>query len=362
MSDQFTSNLNLTKPAVGQSVDSWGGKINSNLDSVDNIFSATGTEVDVRFNSANFNDNKKAVFGTTDALEIFHDGSNSLIKDIGTGGLQICASLLEIKNSANSAVIASFNESGAVAITGNVGITGNITISGTVDGVDLSSLATVATSGSYADLSNTPTIPTNNNQLTNGAGYTTYTSNQNTDTTAGVEFAELTISANGDIEGNYGNWTGEKSAKLQFHAGHFYIQTTNSLFYRNYSNGNGNDLISFDNGGNIVAEGNITAYGSVSDERLKENIEVIDNAIDKVNQLKGVTFNYKKDGKVGTGLIAQDLEKVFPEAVYTAKALGDHLKDEEQEEHLAINYGNTVGLLVEAIKELEKRVKELEDK
>ena len=62
MSDQFTSNLNLTKPAVGQvSSYSWGGKINSNLDSVDNIFSATGTEVDVRFNSANFNDNKKAV-------------------------------------------------------------------------------------------------------------------------------------------------------------------------------------------------------------------------------------------------------------------------------------------------------------
>ena len=200
MSDQFTSNLNLTKPAVGQSVDSWGGKINSNLDSVDNIFSATGTEVDVRFNSANFNDNKKAVFGTTDALEIFHDGSNSLIKDIGTGGLQICASLLEIKNSANSTVIASFNESGAVAITGNVGITGNITVSGTVDGVDLSSLATVATSGSYADLSNTPTIPTNNNQLTNGAGYTTYTSNQATDTTSTVDFANVSIGANGDID------------------------------------------------------------------------------------------------------------------------------------------------------------------
>ena len=107
----------------------------------------------------------------------------------------------------------------------------------------------------------------------------------------------------------------------------------------------------------------------MSDERQKENIEVIDNAIDKVNQLKGVTFNYKKDGKVGTGLIAQDLEKVLPEAVYTAKALGDHLKDEKQEEYLAINYGNTVGLLVEAIKEqqeqietLTAKVKELEDK
>ena len=172
----------------------------------------------------------------------------------------------------------------------------------------------------------------------------------------------LALNAGADIQGSYGNWTGEKSAKLQFHGGHFYIQTTNSLFFRNYNNGSGNDLITFDNGGNIVAEGNITAYGSVSDERLKENIEVIDNAIDKVNQLKGVTFNYKKDGKVGTGLIAQDLEKVLPEAVYTAQALGDHLKDEKQEEHLAINYGNTVGLLVEAIKELSAKIEKLEGK
>ena len=117
-----------------------------------------------------------------------------------------------------------------------------------------------------------------------------------------------------------------------------------------------------DASGNFYAEGNITAYASVSDEKLKENIEVIDNAIDKVNQLKGVTFNYKKDGKVGTGLIAQDLEKVLPEAVYTTKSLSDKVNGEEGEEHLAINYGNTVGLLVEAIKELEERVKELEDK
>ena len=117
-----------------------------------------------------------------------------------------------------------------------------------------------------------------------------------------------------------------------------------------------------DSSGNMIVTGNVTAYGSVSDERLKDNIEVIDNAIDKVKELKGVTFNYKKDGKKSTGLIAQDLEKVLPEAVYTAKDL-------EDEEHLAIRYGNTVGLLVEAIKEqqeqietLTARVKELEDK
>lgn len=109
--------------------------------------------------------------------------------------------------------------------------------------------------------------------------------------------------------------------------------------------------------GALICNGNITAFGSPSDIRLKENIEVIPNALDKVKQLKGVTFNYKKDGKKSTGLIAQDLEKVLPEVVYETSTL-----DKDEEKHLAVRYGNTVGLLVEAIKELEARVKELEGK
>ena len=100
-----------------------------------------------------------------------------------------------------------------------------------------------------------------------------------------------------------------------------------------------------------------------SDIKLKEGIEVIDNALDKVKQLKGITYTLKSDGNRLTGLIAQDLEKVLPEkAVYTSKTIADEREGEESEEHLAIRYGNTVGLLVEAIKELEARVKELENK
>ena len=117
--------------------------------------------------------------------------------------------------------------------------------------------------------------------------------------------------------------------------------------------------------GALICNGNITAFGSPSDIRLKENIEVIPDALDKVKQLKGVTFNYKKDGKKSTGLIAQDLEKVLPEVVYETSTTD---KDDE-EKHLAVRYGNTVGLLVEAIKEqqeqietLTAKVKELEDK
>ena len=109
--------------------------------------------------------------------------------------------------------------------------------------------------------------------------------------------------------------------------------------------------------GHLICNGNVTAFGSTSDIKLKENIEVIPDALDKVKQLKGITFNYKKDGKISTGLIAQDLEKVLPEAVYESSDV-----DDDEDKHLAIRYGNTVGLLVEAIKELEARVKELENK
>ena len=109
--------------------------------------------------------------------------------------------------------------------------------------------------------------------------------------------------------------------------------------------------------GALICNGNVTAFGSPSDIRLKENIEIIPDALDKVKQLKGVTFNYKKDGNKSTGLIAQDLEKVLPEVVYETSDI-----DNDEEKHLAVRYGNTVGLLVEAIKELEARVKELENK
>jgi hypothetical protein len=121
--------------------------------------------------------------------------------------------------------------------------------------------------------------------------------------------------------------------------------------------------IDMSDAGALICNGNITAFGSTSDIRLKENVEVIPNALDKVKQLKGITFNYKKDGKKSTGLIAQDLEKVLPEAVYETSDVDD------EDKHLAIRYGNTVGLLVEAIKEqqeqietLTAKVKELEDK
>ena len=104
-------------------------------------------------------------------------------------------------------------------------------------------------------------------------------------------------------------------------------------------------LTSVDVSGNFIAKGNVTAYGTVSDIRLKENIEVIPNALEKVQKLRGVTFNYKEDNNRSTGLIAQELQEVLPEVVYETENI------DTQEKHYAVRYGNITGLLVEAMKE-----------
>ena len=90
---------------------------------------------------------------------------------------------------------------------------------------------------------------------------------------------------------------------------------------------------------------NVTAY---SDERLKTDIETIESGLDKVSQMRGVTF--KRDDKLNSGVIAQELEKIAPELVKTA--------DDEMGTK-SVAYGNMVGYLIEAIKELKAEVEEL---
>ena len=98
----------------------------------------------------------------------------------------------------------------------------------------------------------------------------------------------------------------------------------------------------------ITSSGNITAY---SDIRLKENVQTIDDALEKVLSMRGVTFT--KDGKDGLGVIAQEVEKVIPQVVLTA--------DDEMQTK-SVDYGNIVGLLIEAIKEQQEEIEALKNK
>ena len=115
--------------------------------------------------------------------------------------------------------------------------------------------------------------------------------------------------------------------------------------------GNGTITMSGTYSGSFTATGNVTAY---SDERIKYNISTIDNALDKVCKLRGVYYTHKQDDEENIGVIAQEVEKVVPELVSIAKT------SEKPFEHLddirTMKYGNTVGLLIQAVKELKEYV------
>ena len=106
---------------------------------------------------------------------------------------------------------------------------------------------------------------------------------------------------------------------------------------------NSYSMVNLTASGSITASGNVTAY---SDERLKADLVRIDNALDKVDALTGYVFTRTDTGARQTGLIAQDVQKVLPEAV-------------EQDYYLSVAYGNMMGLIVEAIKELRADFNEL---
>jgi len=103
-------------------------------------------------------------------------------------------------------------------------------------------------------------------------------------------------------------------------------------------------------GGVILANG-ATAWAAVSDERKKDIIEPISNALAKIGSLRSVIGKYKdeENGTRRSFLIAQDVQNVLPEAV-------DTIKDE-----LVLRYSDVIPLLVAAIKELTARVVTIEN-
>jgi hypothetical protein len=250
MADTTTTNYSLTKPEVGASEDTWGTKLNTNLDTIDTQMKANadaaaaaindvvddttpqlGGDLASNGNDILFADNDKAIFGAGSDLQIYHDGSNSYVKDAGTGNLRVQGDNILFYNAAGTEVKGQFNSNGACEL--------------------------------YYD---------------NSSKFVT--------TSSGVSVT-----------------------------------------------------------GSLTASGDVTAY---SDERLKTDIVTLDNALDTVSALRGVA--YTKDGKASIGVIAQEVEAVLPQVVATAD-------DEMQTKSVA--YGNMVGLLIEAIKELKSEIEVL---
>jgi len=118
----------------------------------------------------------------------------------------------------------------------------------------------------------------------------------------------------------------------------------------------GVDIAASATDGRIDAANDVVAY-STSDKRLKENIKPLENALEKINQIRGVEFDWKKlnkeerkviHGNEGhdVGVIAQEIESVLPEIV-----------TERKSGYKAVKYEKIVPLLIEAVKELSNRIK-----
>ena len=121
----------------------------------------------------------------------------------------------------------------------------------------------------------------------------------------------------------------------------------------------GNLDMRLENDGDLHVDGNVIAYSTTtSDERLKKDIVKIDNALDKVSQLNGYTFEYKADGKKSAGVIAQEVEKVMPSAV-SETTLPLKMGEDDKTEYKTVQYDQLHGLMIEAIKELKAEIEEL---
>ena len=200
---------------------------------------------------------------------------------------------------------------------------------------------------SFLNVADGATNVTNTNQLTNGAGFVTSDTNTTYSAGSGLDLSGTTFSLESDLRDNI-QYVGRDGND------YMHIGTTVFDWFLD-----GNRDMRLENDGDLHVDGNVVAYSTTtSDERLKKDIVKIDNALDKVSQLSGYTFEYIADGKKSAGVIAQEVEKVMPSAV-SETTLPVKMGEDDKTEYKTVQYDQLHGLMIEAIKELKAEIEEL---
>ena len=153
-----------------------------------------------------------------------------------------------------------------------------------------------------------------------------------TDDNTGIRYPLFTSATSGSVTANFVDSTGL-----------VYNTATNCLGIGSLTPTSQLDVI-----GGVKVVGVITAtdFNSSSDKNLKNSIKVIEEPIKKVLELTGVSFSWNETGKPSIGVIAQEVEQVFPELV-------------SDTEPKSVNYNGLIGLLIECVKEQQKQIEEL---
>ena len=278
-----------------------------------------------------------------DDLQLTHSGS---VGDItcSTGALDINAGTVNIKDEASSETMASFVSDGAVTLnhdntarfataSGGCEVTGTLSVSGT------SAFTGAVTSNNGVVVDNI-TIDGTEIDLSSGS---------------------LTIDVAGDInldaDGGGINFLdgGTQIGAFENDSSDFIIKSNvddKDIIFKGSDGGSAVTALTLDMSAagaatfsdSITAGADITAF---SDMRIKHDIQTIEGALAKVSDMRGVYFK-RNNGEAGTGVIAQEIENILPEVV----------KDGE---YKSVAYGNMVGILIEAIKELKAEVEKLKE-
>ena len=278
-----------------------------------------------------------------DDLQLTHSGS---VGDItcSTGALDINAGTVNIKDEASSETMASFVSDGAVTLnhdntarlattSAGIDVTGTLAVSGT------SAFTGKITSNNGIDIDNI-SIDGTTIALSSGSLLV----DVEADITLDAGGNDINLSANGTNHGRFSNTSSD-----------FIIQSVISdkdLIFKGVDGGSVITALTLDMSAagaatfnsSVTAGGDVTAF---SDMRIKHDIETIEGALAKVSDMRGVYFK-RNNGEAGTGVIAQEIENILPEVV----------KDGE---YKSVAYGNMVGILIEAIKELKAEVENLKE-
>jgi len=114
-----------------------------------------------------------------------------------------------------------------------------------------------------------------------------------------------------------------------------------------------------ENDGDLHVDGDVIAFSTTtSDPRLKDNIERVTGAINKIKQLNGYTFDYKVDGRASAGILSTEVAEVLPSAVRQT-TLPTKMGEEDTTEYDVVQYDQLHALLIEGMKEQQAMIEEL---
>ena len=230
-----------------------------------------------------------------------------------------------------------------LSIDGTLGVTGNLTASANLSVTGTTTLGTATITGNLTVQGTTTTVDSATAQTIDlGDG------------------DKLQLGDDNDLQIYH---DGSDSYIDDAGTGRLYVRAANNITFMNpngtktYANFaiNGASSLYYDNaltlettstGVTVTGDVDASNFNATSDVALKDNLALVENPLEKLSNISGYTFNWKKDNKEAVGIIAQEVEQIFPQLVTTGS-----------DGYKRVNYDALIPVMIEAIKELSAKIK-----